>query len=156
LPDLPPYQAFTKSNAVTLQTNALIYFLSGSGRISAIGPYTGPGDGGVTIYSTNASSGNALTSFVDVNTNGLSLNQGVFGGDGSGLFNLSGGSLPSWVRMTNGFVLSSNAYPIVAMGGWKALGNVGCCWWMSNNVLYRLCTNALSGNASTNLDLVLP
>lgn len=60
------------------------------------------------------------------------------------------------IQATNGFILSSNVYPIVTIGGWKSLGNCGCVDWISNNVIYKLCTNAISGVASTNLVLAVP
>lgn len=60
------------------------------------------------------------------------------------------------VIATNGFITISNTWPIDKIGGWTKLGNCGCVEWMSNNVLYKICTNSLSGVGSTNLILVVP
>jgi len=51
------------------------------------------------------------------------------------------------------FLIRSNPYPAFT---WAQLGSCGCIDWMSNNVLYKICTNSLSHNASTNLILALP
>lgn len=82
-------------------TGGNIGFTNGTGRFSAIGPLTTPGVSGVTIYGTNAGSGNALTDFADIATNGLSLNVGSFFGNLGGGTNLSALSLVGNLQVVN-------------------------------------------------------
>jgi hypothetical protein len=54
------------------------YLTSGSSQISLLAPYSAPGQGGISILFTNPVSGNALSSALDLTTNGLTLNLGTF------------------------------------------------------------------------------
>jgi hypothetical protein len=76
-------------------TGAGVYFVSGSGRLDLFGPNTAPNQVGFSWYGTNYSSANALTSLMDLSTNGLTLNYGGFIGVGSLLTALNASSFSS-------------------------------------------------------------
>jgi hypothetical protein len=81
------------------------YFQSGSGQVALVGPFTGPGQAGVSWYMTNSGSGNALSDAMDLTINGLALNQGKFAGNGGSLSNLH---LDIGVRSGNTWLADSN------------------------------------------------
>jgi len=125
-------------------------FLSVTNRSGANGQYVTLGADGSTV--------GVYTK--DPNSAAYSALGGNLGPGSADIFNAATERVTVYRGITKssmGFVTTSNVWPIaVLQNGWADLGNVGCIDWISNRWFYKICTNSMTGLASTNLILEIP
>lgn len=107
---------FSLSGGGSKLGNGFLYLTNGSGRIGALGAFSGPNKSGLTLYGTNSTSGNNITSLLDIyDTNAdfstyITTTKGFIGphlGNGYGLTNLPYSAISN--APTIGTIAASNS-----------------------------------------------
>lgn len=147
--DMHWYDRQNRSVAVITADAGFMGFFDGPGVFGNFSIYDGTGtvsDSHAIFECGGGANGIWLNPFLVGGIPGVSI--GKSQNATNSVLEVNGSSEATIVAAKNGFLITSNTFPITANFGNRP--GSWCMEWMSNATLYVICTNAINGNATTN------